>query len=70
MVTIEHSVIVERSIEDVFEFVTDDRNIRLCQLDAIATRDSSKTRRPRRASDEVKRCRGGDRLPPWSDGGL
>ncbi len=63
MVTIEHSVVVERSIEDVFEFVTDDRNIRLCQLDAIATPDSLKASWPRRALDEVNRCRGGDPLP-------
>ena len=63
MVTIEHSVIVERPIEDVFEFVTDDRNVRLCQLDAIATRDSSKARRPRCGSAGLKGFRGNDPLP-------
>ncbi len=63
MVTIEHSVIVERPIEDVFEFVTDDRNIRLCQLDAIATPDRLKARRPRCAPAEVKWFRDGDSVP-------
>ena len=62
MVTVEHSVIVERSIEDVFEFVTDDRNIRLCQLDTVATRDKSTPGWSRCASGEVRRFRGRDPL--------
>ncbi len=63
MVTIEHSVVVERPIEDVFEFVTDDRNVRLCQLDAIATPDRLNARRPRCAPAEVKWLRDGDSVP-------